>query len=77
MFLPGASLLAERGSAPWKLGLLVVAGLNVLVFHGRTYRTVPDWDLDRPAPAPARTAAVISLTAWAGVTVAGSLLAYT
>ena len=34
-------------------------------------------DLDRPAPAPARTAAVISLTAWTGVTVAGSLLSYT
>ena len=77
MFLPGASLIAERGSAPWKLGLLLFAGLNVLIFHRRTYRTVSDWDLDRPAPAPARTAAVISLTAWTGVTVAGSLLAYT
>ena len=77
MFLPGASVLAERGSAPWKLGLLLVAGLNVLIFHRRTYRNVSDWDLSRPAPVPARTAAVISLTSWAGVTVAGSLLAYT
>ena len=77
MFLPGANLITERGSAPWKLGLLLVAGLNVLIFHRRTYRSVSDWDLDRPAPAPARTAAVVSLTAWTGVTVAGSLLAYT
>ena len=77
MFLPGASVMAERGSAPWKLGLLLVAGLNVLIFHRRTYRNVSDWDLSRPAPVPARTAAVISLTSWAGVTVAGSLLAYT
>ena len=77
MFLPGASVLAERGSAPWKLGLLLVAGLNVLIFHRRTYRNVSDWDLNQPAPVPARTAAVISLTSWAGVTVAGSLLAYT
>jgi hypothetical protein len=77
MFLPGANLITERGSAPWKLGLLLVAGLNVLIFHRRTYRSVSDWDLDRPAPASARTAAVVSLTAWTGVTVAGSLLAYT
>ena len=77
MFLPGASVMAERGSAPWKLGLLLVAGLNVLTFHRRTYRNVSDWDLSRPAPVPARTAAVISLTSWTGVTVAGSLLAYT
>jgi hypothetical protein len=77
MFLPGASLVAERGSAPWKLGLLLVAGMNVLIFHRRTYRSVSDWDLGEPAPVPARTAAVVSLTSWTGITVAGSLLAYT
>ena len=77
MFLPGASVITERGSAPWKLGFLLFAGLNVLIFHRRTYRSVSDWDLSKPAPAPARTAAVVSLTSWAGVTVAGSLLAYT
>jgi hypothetical protein len=77
MFLPGASVVAERGSAPWKLGLLLIAGLNVLIFHGRTYRSVADWDLGERTPSPARTAAVVSLTSWLGVTVAGSLLAYT
>ena len=77
LFLPGASLVADRGSAPWKLGLLLVAGLNTLIFHRSTYRGVSGWDLDRPSPAPARTAALVSLTAWTGVTVAGSLLAYT
>jgi hypothetical protein len=77
MFLPGASLMAERGSAPWKLGLLLVAGLNILIFHRRTYRSVTHWDLGEPSPVPARTAAVVSLTAWTGVTVAGRLLAYT
>ncbi|WP_433794847.1 hypothetical protein [Actinoplanes sp. CA-252034] len=77
MFLPGASVMAERGSAPFKLGLLLIAGLNVLIFHRRTFRSVFDWDLGKPSPAAARTAAVVSLTSWAGVTVAGSLLAYT
>ncbi|MFE9204858.1 hypothetical protein [Micromonospora sp. NPDC007230] len=77
MFLPGASLMADRGSAPWKLGLILIAGLNILSFHRRTYRSVSDWDLGEPSPVPARIAAVVSLTSWTGVTVAGRLLAYT
>ena len=77
MFFPGASLLAERGSAPWKLGLIVLAGLNILIFHRRTYRGVAGWDVGRSTPAPARVAAVVSLLAWSGVTVAGRFLAYT
>jgi hypothetical protein len=28
MFLPGASVIADRGSAPWKLGLILLAGLK-------------------------------------------------
>ena len=77
MFVPGASLIANRGSAPWKLGLLVIAGLNILLFHRRTYRDVASWDIDRSAPGSARLAAAVSLTSWAGVTLAGRLLAYT
>lgn len=77
MFLPGADLMPDRGSAPWKLGLLLVAGLNVLVFHRLTYRGVRAWDADQPPPAAARVAAVVSLTSWTGVTLAGRLLAYT
>ncbi|MET9503777.1 hypothetical protein ABZY42_18980 [Streptomyces sp. NPDC006622] len=50
MFLPGASLIADRGSAPWKLGLILLAGLNILIFHRRTHRSVADWDTDQPTP---------------------------
>lgn len=77
MFLPGANLIADRGSAPWKLGLILLAGLNILIFHRRTYRSVADWDADQPTPVAARCAAVISLASWTGVTIAGRLLAYT
>lgn len=77
MFLSNATLVADRGSALWKLGLIVLAGLNILIFHARTYRGVADWDMDRSAPVAAQIAAVVSLTSWSGVTVAGRLLAYT
>ncbi|MGW4624905.1 DUF6644 family protein [Streptomyces rubiginosohelvolus] len=77
MFLPGANLIADRGSAPWKLGLILLAGINILIFHRRTYRNVADWDTNQPTPIPARCAAIVSLTSWTGVTIAGRLLAYT
>lgn len=77
MFAPGASLIADRGSAPWKLGLIVLAGLNILLFHKGTYRSVSDWDDHLVAPIAARAAAVVSLISWSGVTFAGRLLAYT
>ncbi|MGX1509573.1 DUF6644 family protein [Streptomyces collinus] len=77
LFLPGANLIADRGSAPWKLGLILLAGISILIFHRRTYRNVADWDTNQPTPIAARCAAVVSLTSWTGVTITGRLLAYT
>jgi hypothetical protein len=77
MFLSSPSLIADRGSALWKLSLIVLAGVNIRIFHRRTYRGVANWDMSRSAPIAARVAAVVSLTSWSGVTVAGRLLAYT
>lgn len=59
-----------------KVVLLIGAGLNVWLFHGRTHRQVGAWDLDHPAPRAARAAAVVSLVAWAAVVVVGRLIAY-
>lgn len=61
----------------WKPNLIVLAGVNVSIFHGRTYRGVAAWDMGRPALVAARVAAVVSVTSWSGVTVAGGLRAYT
>lgn len=59
-----------------KVILLILAGLNVWLFHSRVHRRVHDWDLDPVTPKAARVAAIVSLTAWAGVVVAGRLIAY-
>jgi hypothetical protein len=82
--LTGGALLSSQaiatagaGTAPWKLGLLLVAGLNVLVFHRGVYRRVDGWAEATRTPIGARIAAGISLTAWTGVIFAGRLLAYT
>lgn len=59
-----------------KVILLMAAGLNVWLFHSRIHQRVAAWDLDTVPPRAARVAAVVSLAAWAGVVVAGRMMAY-
>jgi hypothetical protein len=59
-----------------KIAMLVLAGLNVWLFHSRVERRVAEWDLAPVAPLAARAAAVISLILWAGIVVAGRMIAY-
>lgn len=77
MFASGAVAVGNSGAAPWKLGLLVVAGINVAVFHRGVYRGVNTWDTGVPTPVAARIAATVSTLVWCGVIAAGRLLAYT
>jgi uncharacterized membrane protein len=60
-----------------KLLLIVLAGLNALMFHVGVYRTVAAWNTTKPAPALARVQALVSLAIWIGVICCGRLLAYT
>jgi hypothetical protein len=59
-----------------KLILLVLVGLNPLIFHLGVYRKVSSWDLATVTPTRARAAAVCSLSLWASIIVAGRLIAY-
>jgi uncharacterized membrane protein len=59
-----------------KVIMLLLAGLNVWLFHTRVERRIADWDLDPVAPKAARFAAGISLFLWAGIVVAGRMIAY-
>jgi hypothetical protein len=59
-----------------KVILLVLTGVNVWIFHRRTQRTMPRWDHDAVAARGARPAAVASLVLWAGIIVAGRMIAY-
>lgn len=71
-----AAVVAAAWAAPWKLGLIVVAGINVLVFHKGIYRTVADWDLLALPPLLAKVSALVSAFVWTGVIFAGRFLAY-
>ncbi|HXG89929.1 MAG TPA: DUF6644 family protein [Vicinamibacterales bacterium] len=59
-----------------KIVMLVLAGLNVWIFHNRTERSVAEWDTDPRPPRGARAAAIISLGLWAAIVVSGRMIAY-
>jgi hypothetical protein len=59
-----------------KLILLLLVGLNPLIFHTTIYRRVSEWELQAKAPWRARAAAIASLSLWGGVIVAGRAIAY-
>ena len=56
--------------------LLVIAGVNVFLFHSRIYTRLAEWEHDLRPPRAARIAAIVSLAAWSGVIVSGRLIAY-
>ncbi|WP_455872724.1 hypothetical protein [Rhizobium yanglingense] len=72
-----ATVVANTVAAPWKFGLLILAGLNVPIFHYGVYRRVDEWADAAVTPIAARAAAIVSMAAWIGVILAGRLLAYT
>ena len=59
-----------------KFGMLILAGLNVLIFKMGTYRKVGDWDVREKTPAGAKIAAGLSLVLWFGIVAAGRAIAY-
>ena len=59
-----------------KVAMLILSGLNAWFFHSTVYRRVAEWDLDPVPPKRARVAGGLSLALWAGIVVAGRMIAY-
>jgi hypothetical protein len=59
-----------------KIVMLILAGINVWVFHSGVFRRVAEWDLDPVLPKRARMAGAASLVLWASIVVAGRMIAY-
>ncbi|HSH76284.1 MAG TPA: hypothetical protein VLA09_11420 [Longimicrobiales bacterium] len=59
-----------------KLGLMAVAGLNVLLFYRLVFARVRRSDAAADAPGAAKLAAALSLSCWVGVIVCGRLITY-
>ena len=84
MFLSGGLLIVSEATRLYtntafriKLALLVMAGLNVLVFHNTVFRRVNEWDTHTDTPPQARLAGAVSIAVWFGMMASGRLIGYT
>jgi hypothetical protein len=59
-----------------KMAMLVLTGVNAMLFHATIYRRVTAWDLDAIPPLRARAAGLCSLVLWSAVVICGRLQAY-
>ena len=59
-----------------KMGLLILAGLNALIYHFGAYRSIASWDGSGVVPAGARVAAWTGLIFWVLIVFAGRGIAY-
>ena len=79
----GIMLFMTQATETWanmafrlKLLLLAIAGLNALVFHLWTHKSVEEWEQRPTTPIRAKAAALLSIIVWAGVITCGRLIAY-
>jgi hypothetical protein len=59
-----------------KMLLLLLAGLNVWIFHSRVFPRIAAWDVDGVPPRAARVAGAFSLVLWIGIVFSGRMIAY-
>lgn len=59
-----------------KMIMLVLAGVNVLIFNTTIGRKVSEWDLSPTTPRGAKIAGIVSLVLWAAIVAAGRAIAY-
>lgn len=68
----------HRNTAFWlKMGVIVLAGINMLVFELRTVKSVASWDKGVTPPGVARLAGALSIVLWVAVIVFGRWIGFT
>ena len=83
MFLSGVPLAWSEAGRLYsnvffrmKMLLLLLTGLNVLIFHLTVYRSVSGWDDAPVTPRGARIAGALSLALWFGLIACGRAIGY-
>jgi hypothetical protein len=76
MFASAATSYYDNIPFRIKIALLMLAGLNMLMFHLTAWKSAEDWNHSLPTPRAARIAAGLSLILWAGVIFAGRCIGF-
>jgi hypothetical protein len=77
MFITNAAVYFHNTSFRVKMLLLVLAGLNMLVFELTAGRTIRQWDEAPSAPPIGKAVATLSLVLWIAVIFAGRIIGFT
>lgn len=76
MFTTNARVYAHNTAFLVKMGLLVLAGLNMLIFHVTSARSMARWDR-QAAPPMGKAGAALSLALWIAIVFAGRVIGFT
>lgn len=76
MFMTNATKMVESPVFRVKLIVIVLAGINALIYHVWTTHTVEEWNIDQSPPLAAKLSAAFSLVAWTAVISCGRLIAF-
>jgi hypothetical protein len=77
MFITNAPVYYHNFYFRTKMLLLVLTGLNMLVFELTAGRTIHKWDRAPSAPRAGRAVAVLSLAMWIGIIFMGRIIGFT
>ena len=79
----GALMFSSNATHYWgtaqfraKIMMLALAGLNMIVFHATTYRSVEVWGREPQTPRAAKVSGGISLALWIGVVTLGRWIGF-
>ena len=60
-----------------KMAVMAAAGLNMLLFHFMTYKSVSQWDSDAQLPRAAKIAGALSIVLWLTILFFGRAIGFT
>jgi hypothetical protein len=76
LFASEATRCFENKAFRIKMVMLVLTGLNALIFHQTVYRRVTSWDEAPATPLGAKLAGCCSILLWFGIVAAGRWIAF-
>ena len=76
MFASNATKYAANPFFAIKMGLLLLAGINLALFHLRSFRHIADWGDHPNPPYGARAAGAVSLLVWTAIVVMGRWIGF-
>jgi len=77
MFITNARVYYHNFYFRMKMLMLVLSGVNILIFELTAGRTIHRWDNNPSAPRAGKTAAALSLAMWISIIIAGRLIGFT